>query len=76
MFDLPAFVLARLETAGVEACEWVGRDTRAEGHVLFEPPRLPDGEADYGRLLSAIVLEAGGMRRGIDSGLALLQAGR
>lgn len=58
MFDLPAFVLARLAAAGVEACEWVGRDTCAEPELFFSNRRaFKAGEPDYGRLLSAIVLE-------------------
>jgi YfiH family protein len=57
MFDLPAFVLARLRAAGVETCEWVGRDTCAEPELFFSNRRaFKAGEPDYGRLLSAIVL--------------------
>jgi hypothetical protein len=56
-FDLPAFVLARLRAAGVEACEWIGRDTCAEEDLFFSNRRaFRRGESDYGRLLSAIVL--------------------
>jgi len=58
MFDLPAFVLARLAAAGVSACEWVGRDTCAEEAEFFSNRRaFKRGEPDYGRLLSAIALE-------------------
>lgn len=58
-FDLPGFVLARLRAAGVEACEWIGRDTCAEPDLFFSNRRaFKTGEPDYGRLLSAIVLEA------------------
>jgi YfiH family protein len=57
MFDLPAFVLRRLKAAGVETCEWVGRDTCAEPDHFFSNRRaFKLGEPDYGRLLSAIVL--------------------
>jgi copper oxidase (laccase) domain-containing protein len=57
MFDLPGFVLARLKAAGVEACEWIGRDTYAEPDLFFSNRRaFKRGEADYGRLLSAITL--------------------
>ena len=56
-FDLPAFVLARLAAAGVEHAEWVERDTCAEAEHFFSNRRaFQRGEADYGRLLSAIVL--------------------
>ncbi len=57
MFDLPAFVLARLAAAGVEGAEWVGHDTCAEAADYFSNRRaFKTGEPDYGRLLSAIVL--------------------
>ena len=56
-FDLPGFVLARLESAGVPAAEWVGRDTCAEPDAFFSTrAAFKRGEDDYGRLLSAIVL--------------------
>lgn len=56
-FDLPAFVLARLAAAGVERCEWIGRDTCAEEDLFYSNRRaFKRGEPDYGRLLSAIVL--------------------
>ncbi|MBL8773174.1 MAG: peptidoglycan editing factor PgeF [Phenylobacterium sp.] len=56
-FDLPAFVLARLRAAGVGACGWIGRDTCAEPDHFFSNRRaFRQGEPDYGRLLSAIVL--------------------
>ncbi len=59
MFDLPGFVLDRLRTAGIEQREWVGRDTRAEEALFFSNRRaFLNGEGDYGRLLSAICLEA------------------
>lgn len=58
-FDLPAFVLDRLAAAGVGAAEWIGRDTCAEADEFFSNRRaLHRGEADYGRLLSAIMLTA------------------
>lgn len=57
-FDLPAFVLARLRAAGVARCEWIGRDTCAEPDLFFSNRRaFKQHEPDYGRLLSAIVLE-------------------
>ena len=56
-FDLPAFVLSRLEAAGVGACEALGRDTCAEPDLFFSNRRaFKTGEPDYGRLLSGIVL--------------------
>ena len=54
-FDLPGFVLARLEQAGVPRAEWIGRDTCAEETLFFSNRRgFLRGEPDYGRLLSAI----------------------
>src|SRR5439155_338669 len=50
MFDLPAFVLARLRAAGVDAAEWVGRDTCAEAGEFFSNRRaFRLGEPDFGR---------------------------
>jgi YfiH family protein len=58
LFDLPAFVLDRLERAGVAEAEWVGHDTCAEEDLFFSNRRAHKrGEGDYGRLLSAIMLE-------------------
>jgi YfiH family protein len=58
LFDLPGFVLGRLRAAGVTACEWIGRDTCAEADLFFSNRRaFHRGEPDYGRLLSAIMLE-------------------
>ena len=57
-FDLPGFVLARLAEAGVEQAEWIGRDTCADEALFFSNRRgFLRGDADYGRLLSAIVLQ-------------------
>ncbi|HTX50744.1 MAG TPA: peptidoglycan editing factor PgeF [Caulobacteraceae bacterium] len=57
LFDLPAYVLARLAEAGVARAEWIGRDTYAEPDLFFSNRRaVHRGERDYGRLLSAIVL--------------------
>lgn len=56
-FDLPGFVLQRLEQAGVGGAEWIGRDTCAEADAFFSNRRaFQQGEADYGRLISAIAL--------------------
>ncbi|MDR3513612.1 MAG: peptidoglycan editing factor PgeF [Caulobacteraceae bacterium] len=60
LFDLPGFVLARLRGAGVTSCEWIGRDTCADEADFFSNRRaVKRGEGDYGRLLSAIMLESG-----------------
>jgi YfiH family protein len=57
-FDLPGFVLSRLDAAGVGASAWIGRDTRAEEADFFSNRRaVKRGEGDYGRLMSAIMLE-------------------
>ena len=58
MFDLPGFVLERLRAAGVGEAEWIGADTYAAPDRFFSNRRaLHQGEADYGRLLSAIMLD-------------------
>lgn len=58
MFNLPAFVLDRLARAGVEDAAWTLRDTYAEPDHFFSNRRaLHQAEPDYGRLLSAIMLE-------------------
>ena len=57
LFDLPGFVLGRLAAAGVETREWTGHDTCAEPDRFFSNRRaFKQGEPDYGRLLSAIML--------------------
>ena len=59
LFDLPGFVLGRLAAAGVVQAEWTGRDTCTEDRLFFSNRRaVLRGEPDYGRLLSAIMLEA------------------
>ena len=56
-FDLPGFVLDRLAAAGVERAEALGFDTYADETRFFSNRRaFHRGEADYGRLLSAIAL--------------------
>jgi len=58
MFDLPGYVLDRLQRAGVAACEWIGQDTCADPDLFYSNRHaFHRGDADYGRLLSAIVLE-------------------
>ena len=57
LFDLPGFIISRLEKAGVAAAS-VGLCTYADEARFFSYRRTTHrGEADYGRLLSAIVLE-------------------
>jgi YfiH family protein len=55
--DLPAFIASRLMTAGVLAAD-LGLCTYADEERFFSYRRATHrGEADYGRMLSAIVLE-------------------
>lgn len=57
MFDLPGFVLWRLEQAGVGEAVWTGHDTRADEHLFYSNRRaFLAGEPDFGRLMSAIAL--------------------
>lgn len=57
LFDLPAYGRARLRNAGVGAVEWIGQCTHADARRFFSYRRATQaGEADYGRLISAIRL--------------------
>lgn len=56
LFDLPSFGLMRLRDAGVDA-EWSGHCTYSDPERFFSYRRSThEGEADYGRLISAIAL--------------------
>lgn len=58
MFDLPGFVVERLRSVGLQAPEWIGRDTLAEPDLFFSNRRaFHQQDDDYGRLLSAIMIE-------------------
>ncbi len=58
-FDLPGFVLARLRASGVAEAGWIGSCTYAEPDRFFSYRRSTHtGEADYGRLISVITLDA------------------
>lgn len=58
-FDLPAFVVARLEQAGIGQAAALGLDTYADPDAFYSYRRATHrGEADYGRQLSAIALSA------------------
>jgi purine-nucleoside/S-methyl-5'-thioadenosine phosphorylase / adenosine deaminase len=57
MFDLPAYIVARLEAAGIGAVGNLGHCTYADEARFYSYRRATHrGEADYGRLLSAILL--------------------
>ena len=57
LFDLPGFVLSRLEQAGVGDAAWTGHDTRMDAARFYSNRRAYlNGEADFGRLMSAISL--------------------
>ncbi|MCB1455026.1 MAG: peptidoglycan editing factor PgeF [Nitratireductor sp.] len=56
LFDLPAYIIARLEAAGVSA-RWTGHCTYEDEENFFSYRRKTHrGEADYGRQISAIML--------------------
>lgn len=56
-FDLPGFVLWRLEQAGVGQAAWTGHDTWADETRFYSNRRaFQRGEADFGRMMSAISL--------------------
>ncbi|MFD1912853.1 peptidoglycan editing factor PgeF [Halodurantibacterium flavum] len=57
LFDLPSFGLAQLRTAGVAEAAWTGHCTYGDAERFFSYRRATHaGEADYGRLISAIRL--------------------
>ncbi|WP_306151932.1 peptidoglycan editing factor PgeF [Roseovarius sp. MMSF_3281] len=57
LFDLPAFGLHRMRQAGVGAAEWTRHCTYSDAERFFSYRRATHaGEADYGRLISAIRL--------------------
>jgi hypothetical protein len=57
LFDLPAYVLWRLEQAGVADAAWTGHDTRVDEMRFFSNRRaFLNGEPDFGRMMSAISL--------------------
>jgi YfiH family protein len=57
LFDLPGFVLWRLEQAGVGDAAWTGDDTRADALRFYSNRRaFLAREPDFGRLISAIAL--------------------
>lgn len=56
-FDLPGFVLWRLEQAGVGRAEWTGHDTCTDAARFYSNRRaFLNSEPDFGRLISAIAL--------------------
>jgi len=55
LFDLPGFVLWRLQQAGVGQVVWTGHDTCADGERFYSNRRaFQQGEPDFGRLISVI----------------------
>ena len=57
-FDLPGYVLWRLEGAGVARVAFTGDDTRTDAARFYSNRRAHlAGEPDFGRQMSAIVLE-------------------
>jgi len=56
-FDLPGYVMWRLEQAGVGEAAWTGDDTRVDAARFFSNRRAYlNGEPDFGRQMSAISL--------------------
>ncbi|HPD90900.1 MAG: peptidoglycan editing factor PgeF [Rhodobacter sp.] len=57
LFDLPAYGLSRLRAAGIGQAEWTRHCTYADPALFYSYRRKTHaGEADYGRLISAIRL--------------------
>jgi YfiH family protein len=58
LFDLAGYIMARLTAAGIGGCEDLGQCTYADPARFFSFRRTTHrGEPDYGRHLSAIVLQ-------------------
>ena len=58
LFDLASYVGKRLQAQGLASVEVLGVDTCAEPELFYSYRRCTlNGEKDYGRLLSAIMLE-------------------
>ncbi|WP_439560710.1 peptidoglycan editing factor PgeF [Roseinatronobacter sp.] len=56
-FDLPGFGLHRLRAAGIAEASWTGHCTYSDPRLFFSYRRsVHEGQADYGRLISAIRL--------------------
>ena len=53
MFDLPAFILSRLEREGV-GCVWTGDDTYPDERFFSYRRSVHRREADYGRMIAAV----------------------
>ena len=54
-FDLPGFVLWRLQQAGVGQAVWTGHDTCADAERFYSNRRaFQHGEPDFGRLIAVI----------------------
>ncbi len=72
MFDLPNYLLSRLETLGLKSARWTGHDTCADAERFFSYRRsVLQGDPDYGRMVAVICLQeasmsvrAGGRDRG------------
>lgn len=57
MFDVPAYVRARLVLAGIKQIDMIAHDTCAlEGQYFSNRRRVKQGQADYGRNASVIML--------------------
>lgn len=57
LFDLPGFVLWRLDQAGVGEAAWTGHDTRTDADRFYSNRRaFLNGEPDFGRMMSVIRL--------------------
>lgn len=57
LFDLPGYVAMRIGSSGIGAVEVLPHDTRREAEAFFSYRRATlEGQADYGRQLSAIAL--------------------
>ncbi|MEN0002422.1 MAG: laccase domain-containing protein, partial [Pseudomonadota bacterium] len=57
MFDLPAFILQKLQACGIADAVWTGQCTYADEAHFFSYRRTTHrGESDYGRQTSMIMI--------------------
>lgn len=58
LFDLPAFILAKLKASGISDPAWTGHCTYSDENLFSYRRTTHRGEVDYGRNLSAIMLRS------------------
>ncbi len=58
LFDLPAYIISLMKAQGLDKVSWTGHDTFADSERFFSYRYgYIHGQPDYGRMLSAIMIE-------------------